>query len=241
MEFKCIIVDDEPHAIAELEDLSSLVPSLKIIATFMDTSEAISFLQQNGEVDFIFSDINIPGINGIDSATVFKKHCRFLIFVSAHREYALDAFNVSASAYLVKPVSRTVFLTKMDELIAQTGKAGSVNQADDILFVKGNSKSNFVKINHNKIIFIEGLLNYIVIHTEEEKLITYMGLKDVLDKLQSNNLFIRVNKSTIISVNYISHVDGNIVYLTNKKHFTIGDRFKSAFHEFISKRTLNKI
>ena len=241
MEFTCILIDDEPHAIYELEELIGYMPRLIIVKTFMNAGEAISFLQGNGNVDFIFSDIHIPGINGIDSASIFKKYCRFLIYVSAHREYALEAFNVSASSYLVKPVSRSIFLTKMDELIAQINSSQTIIKPDDVLFVKGNAKGTFTRINYNKIIFIEGLLNYVVIHMESERLITYMGLKDILEKMADSHLFIRVNKSIIVSVNYISHVNGNTVYLSNKTHFSIGSRFKSAFHEYLTKRTLNKV
>ena len=241
MEFKCIIIDDEPHAISELEDLARFMPHLTIVKTFIDGGAAIFYLQQNSQVDFIFCDINMPGINGIEAATVLKKYCRSLIFVSAHREHALEAFGVSASAYLVKPVSRNIFIQKMDELIGQMNISASEIKSDDVLFIKGNSKSSFIKINYNKIIFIEGLLNYVVIHTQEDKLITYMGLKDILQKLSGNQLFIRVNKSIIVSVNYIGHIDGNIVYLLNKNRFNIGNRFKSAFHEYLRKRTLNSI
>ncbi|MBS1522130.1 MAG: response regulator transcription factor [Bacteroidetes bacterium] len=239
MELKCIIIDDEPHAISELEDIVRFAPSLTVVKTFMIVSDAISFLQENGKVDFIFSDINMPGINGIDSGAIFKKYCRFLVYVSAYRKYAMEAFDVSASAYLIKPVSRTMFLNKMDELISQINTGDSQTNLDDVLFVKGNSKGSFIRLNYNKIIFIQGLLNYVVIHTQDDKVITYMGLKDILVKTKDYHLFIRINKSVIVSANFISHVDGNTVYLTNNVQFSIGSRFKSAFHEYLTKRTLN--
>jgi DNA-binding LytR/AlgR family response regulator len=238
MELYCIIIDDEPHAISELSDLIADVPYLHLLSTFTDAREAISYLQQNDAVDFVFSDINLPGISGIDSARLLKKYCRFLIFVSAHREFALEAFGVSANAYLIKPVSRTVFMEKIDELTDQLKSAVIPAAGEQVLFIKGNSKNSFTKIDPGKIIFIEGMLNYVVIHTEGEKYITYMGLKDILQKLAPVN-FMRVNKSIIISLKHISHVDGNVVFLSNKMNYTIGNSFKNAFRDYIAKRTLN--
>lgn len=242
MELKCIIIDDEPHAISELEELIHCLSSLQIINTFMDTTEAIKFLQNHGMVDFIFSDINIPGLNGIDAASVLRKYCRFLIFISAHREFALDAYGVSANAYMLKPVSRGNFVQKMDELIAQYSSVSRADpKEDDVLFVKGNSKNSFIKVNYNDIIYIEGLLNYVIIYTMADKLITYMGLNEILQKLGGTNLFFRINKSIIISTNHIRQVDGNIVYLSTNVSLVIGKSYRSAFQKYLLERTLNNL
>jgi len=242
MKLNCIIIDDEPHAISEMEDLIISCPQLELAKSFLDISAAISFLQQNGPVHFIFSDINMPVINGIDAAKILNRYCRCLVFVSAHREYAFDAFGVSASAYLTKPVSTTVFLDKIDELITQTLNSELPKKNnDDILFVKGSAKNSFTKINYNDIIFIEGLLNYVVIHTVNDRHITYMGLKEILKRLEHTSIFFRINKSIIISTRYIGKIDGNTIRLTNKNEYTIGNTYKSAFHEYITKRTLNNV
>lgn len=240
MELKCIIIDDEPHALSELEDLVECCPHLTSTGSFRDVGPALSFLQDYGAVEIIFSDIHMSSMNGIDSARLLKRYCRFLVFVTAHREYAFEAFGVSAAGYLVKPVSRAVFLEKVNELIEQTNSHGGPAETNEnILFVKGGSKNNFTKINVNEIVFIEGLLNYVIIHTANNRQITYMGMKEIIKKLEHKGAFIRVNKSIIVSVNHISHIDGNMVHLSNKNFYAIGNMYKSAFHEFIAKRTLN--
>ncbi|MGN6639149.1 MAG: LytR/AlgR family response regulator transcription factor [Mucilaginibacter sp.] len=237
---KCIVVDDEPHAISELEDLIKCCPQLANAASFRDTGDALSFLQDQGGVDIIFSDIHMPAMNGIDSARLFKKYCRFLIFVTAHREHAFEAFNVNASSYLVKPVSKTAFLEKVYELFGHNSLfVTNSERKEDFLFVKGSMKNHFTRINFNDIIFIEGLLNYVIIHTTTTKHITYIGLKEITKKLENKGAFIRINKSIIISANHISHIDGNIVYLSNKNFYTVGNIYKGAFHDYITKHTLN--
>lgn len=240
MKLKCIIIDDEPHAISELEDLVNQSPTLVLANSFPDVNPAIAWLQENKFVDIVFSDINMPSINGIDSAKILKKYCQFLVFATAHREFALDAFNVSASAYLVKPISKINFLEKIDELINSNASAelATTNQ-NDILFIKGGAKNSFIRIKFNEIVFIEGMLNYIVIHTVNDKHITYMSLKEIMAKLEHTGLFIRINKSIIISANFVSHIDGFVVHLTNNKYQTVGNAYKSAFQKYISKRTLN--
>ncbi|WEA03858.1 LytR/AlgR family response regulator transcription factor [Mucilaginibacter sp. SJ] len=238
MDLHCIIIDDEPHAVSELADLVRDVPGLHIAETFADARQAIAYLRQNGGVDIVFSDINLPGISGIDSAKLLRKYCRFLVFVSAHREFALEAFGVSANAYLVKPVSRALFMEKIYELTT-VEKPAAAPEAEQVLFIKGNSKNSFIKVAPGKIIFIEGMLNYVVIHTEGEKYVTYMGLKDILEKLAHLTQFMRINKSVIISLNHISHLDGHVVFLDNKMSFTIGKTFRDAFRDYIAKRTLN--
>jgi two-component system LytT family response regulator len=242
MNLKCIIIDDEPHAVSELEDLVSLLPNLHMAGSFPDVIQAVSFLQLNGPVDIIFSDISMPVVSGIDSAGTLKKFCNYLVYVTAHRNYAVEAFEVSAAAYLIKPIGKNIFLEKVNDLIRQSQYLASKPQdKDENLFVKGSSKNSFIKINFNDIIYIEAMLNYVIIHTIKDSQVTYIGLKEMMNKLQSKEKFMRINKSIIVSTNHINHVDGNLVHLENKKYYAIGKSYKNAFHEYITKRTLNGV
>ncbi len=238
MKLTCVIIDDEPHAISEVEDLVKLSPNLQFSASFLDVQEAIIFLQNSGGVDIIFSDINMPGLNGIEAAGILRNYCRYLIYVTAHRQFALDAFEVNATAYLVKPISKACFLEKV-EVIIRNLKTNSPKKEENVLFVKGGAKNCYIKIDCREIIYIEGMLNYITIHTTRSKEVTYMGLKEVIHKLQDKENFIRVNKSTIISTDYIERVEGNMIHMINNKYYTVGDIYKSAFHDYLMKRTLN--
>jgi two-component system LytT family response regulator len=240
MKLKCILIDDEPHALSEMEDLIHLSPNLTLVKSFQDTIQAVAYLQQNEPVEIIFSDINMPLINGMDAAGIYKRHCEFLIYVTAHREYALEAFGVNASAYLVKPVSKTIFLEKIDEITNKHFLPPTRFQRNEsILFVKGSLKNSFVRIDINDIIFIQALLNYCVIHTTSGNHITYMGLKEIVEKLRSKEIFLRVSKSIIVSAKFIKRIEGNMVHLINQNNYAIGNSYKCAFHDYITKRTLN--
>jgi two-component system LytT family response regulator len=239
---KCIIIDDETHAVSEIEDLANFSQVLNVVGTFKEPVLAMAFLQHHGKVDIVFSDINMPNINGIDAAVLIRKYCNYLIFITAHRDYALDAFKVNADGYLLKPVNSISFLSKIDDILERSKDEGTVefDAAFSALFIKGNTKNSFIKVDIDEIKLISGLSNYSIIHTSKTSHITYMGLKEISDKLTQYKSFIRINKSVIVSFNFIKNIDGNMIYLTTGESFAVGSSYKSAFSDFINKRTLNR-
>lgn len=240
MKLNCIIIDDEPHAIVELLELIESTQEIDALRCFEDAYNALVYLKAHGPVDIVFSDISMPGLNGLDAARTINAYCEFLIFVTAYKEFALDAFGVNASGYLVKPVGIKSFIEQLEIIFSKKNDHDRLkNDHDDILFLKGPQKNSFIKIHYNDIVFIEALLNYVIVHTTKRDEITYLGLKGMEEKLRNNETFFRVAKSVIISINFLDRVEGNIVRLTNKKFFPIGEKYRNAFHEFLRKRTLN--
>ncbi|WP_442590525.1 LytR/AlgR family response regulator transcription factor [Pedobacter sp. AW31-3R] len=239
MAMTCIVIDDEPHAIEELKELIAGVPYLELLETFPDAKQAIVYLQQKSHVDLIFSDINMTVLNGIDAAIVLNNYCHFLVYVTAYRDYALEAFGAKAAGYLLKPVSFVAFNENMRDLHQQFQHLVK-RQKDEqnFLFIKGGQKCSYIKISYNDIIYIEAMLNYIMIHTVNGHEITYMGLKAMEEKLYGKDIFFRVNKSIIISVNFLERVDGFIARLANGKNYQVGEKYKGVFLEFLKKHTL---
>lgn len=235
----CIIIDDEPHAIEEMRDLIAQVPHLNLLESFSDARQAIAYLQEINHADIIFSDINMSVLNGIDAAEILNNYCHFLVYVTAHRDYAPEAFAAKADGYLLKPVSYLSFRQNVEDL---NGKHQDILrlQRDDqqFLFIKGGQKSSYIKIKYSDIVYIEAMLNYIMIHTTTGHEITYIGLKAMEDKLHDMDIFFRINKSIIISLNYLERVDGNIARLALGQSYQIGDKYKSVFLEFLRKHTL---
>ncbi|WP_158796641.1 LytTR family DNA-binding domain-containing protein [Pedobacter sp. L105] len=235
----CIVIDDEPHAIEELGELIGQVPHLTLMQSFPDAKQAIAYLQETGHADIIFSDISMSVLNGIDAAEILNNYCHFLVYVTAYREYAPEAFEAKADGYLLKPVSYLSFRQKIEDL---TNKFQDIIrlQKDEhqFLFIKGGQKSSYIKIKYSDIVYIEAMLNYIMIHTTTGHEITYIGLKAMEDMLQSKDIFFRINKSIIISLNYLDRVDGNIARLANGQSYQVGEKYKSVFLEFLKKHTL---
>jgi len=239
MTMSCIVIDDEPHAIEEVRDLISQVPHLNLLQTFPDAKQAIAYLQEIGHVDIIFSDISMAVLNGIEAAEILNNYCHFLVYVTAYREFAPEAFGAKADGYLLKPVSYVAFRQKVEDLNSKFQDIIKLQKEEhQFLFIKGGQKSSYIKIKYSDIVYIEAMLNYIMIHTTTGHEITYIGLKAMEDKLQSMDLFFRINKSIIISLHYLDRVDGNIARLSKGQSYQIGEKYKSVFLDFLKKHTL---
>jgi two-component system LytT family response regulator len=239
MIMSCIVIDDEPHAVDELSSLIALVPNLNLLSTFADARHAIAYLQEKGHVDVIFSDISMAVLNGIEAADIMNNYCHFLVYVTAHREYAPEAFGAKADGYLLKPVTYISFTQKIEDLNDKFQDIIKLQRDENqFLFIKGGQKSSYIKIKYSDIVYIEAMLNYIMIHTTTGHEITYIGLKAMEDKLQVMDVFFRINKSIIISLNYLDRVDGNIARMANGASYQIGEKYKGVFLEFLRKHTL---
>lgn len=239
MTMTCVVIDDEPHAIEELSGLIADTGQLTLLQTFSDAKKAIAYLQQEGAVDIIFSDIHMPALNGIDAAVILTNYCHFLVYVTAHRDYAPEAFEANAAAYMLKPVSYISFSKKIEELNLRHSNISKLQKDEqDFLFIKGGQKSSFIKIKYSDIVYIEAMLNYIMIYTTSGHEITYIGLKAMEDMLRDRDIFFRINKSIIISINHMDRVDGNIARLATGQNFQVGEKYRSVFLDFLKKHTL---
>ena len=116
MIMSCIVIDDEPHAIDELCELIAQVPHLNLVESFSDARQAIAYLQEAKHIDIIFSDISMAVLNGIEAAEILNNYCHFLVYVTAHRNFAPEAFQAKADGYLLKPVSYMSFTQKVEDL-----------------------------------------------------------------------------------------------------------------------------
>lgn len=242
MKLTCIVIDDELHAISELTDLINNDLNLSLKKTFLNVDDAIQFLNDEGGVDIIFSDINMPEISGLDAAKLLQPLCRFLVFVTAYREHALTAFQENAAGYLVKPVDEQSFFKLIKTFLSNDHLLLSNNLVEQqgVLFIKGDSKNKFIKVDLKSIKFIEAHLNYSMIYLNDgSNFLTYLILHRFEVKLRPSKLFLRVNRSNIISMLYFKEINGNKVYLNTGETFVIGNGYKAELFSFLKKRSLN--
>lgn len=243
MNYTCIAIDDEPYALGAMNDLIDRCPHVSLNKTFSSVPEALEYLSEGDPVDIIFSDINMPDINGLQAARLFGPYCRFLVFVTAYPDHSLQAFNVRAAGFLLKPVG----LLELTELISSFKKnddallaAAFAEPADEhSIFIKGGMKNQYVRVNINDIVYIKADLNYNWIYTTTTKHYTYASLSSLAEKLEKKGIFIKVSKSVLVSTIHIEKVDGNTVHLSNKDCVTIGATFKASFHEFVKRHSIN--
>jgi DNA-binding LytR/AlgR family response regulator len=206
----CLVVDDEPIARNGLMEHIRQIDFLQPVAECKSAIEAAGWLQKK-QIDLIFLDIQMPKLTGID----FIKNAPVLpavIFTTAYPEYAIEGYELDVLDYLLKPISFHRFLKaamKAREFLGIKAKH-EVTAPEDFFFIKSNQKIE--KIVMSDVLYVEGMSNYIIIHTEQKKYIAYLIFKGIEDKLPQH-LFIRIHKSFLVSVNAIQSIDANEVRL----------------------------
>lgn len=241
MNLKCIVIDDEQHAIEVLTDHIAEMPGLTVFKTFTSPVEALREISVDDEVDLLFMDIDMPGINGIELAKNIRDKVKYLIFTTAHPDYALQAFDVQSDQYLLKPISFAKFALGIDRILKkETNNAkAATTEAEQpaALYIKGDHKYAFSNITIDEILYIKALQNYIQIVTKSEIHTTYLTLKEI-EKALETGAFIRVNKSNIVAKSAIKKVDGNIIRLVNNEMIQIGEGYKDTFFAYVQSSLL---
>jgi DNA-binding LytR/AlgR family response regulator len=226
----CIIVDDEPLARSEMRSLIAEISNIDILGEFSNAPSALDFLKDN-DVDLIFLDIEMPMVTGLEFAEMLPKKS-LIIFTTAYSQYALKSYELEAVDYLLKPidpqrlekaVEKAILYTEL--LSKDTVKNTVESNTADFLFIKADRR--FYKICFSDIKFIEGLKDYVVIHTKQQKLITAMNLKTIHQKI-SGETFIRVSKSYVVNMNYIDSFDNHNIYIEDSE-IPLGEVYRSEF------------
>jgi len=241
MTVSCIAVDDEPPALAKIVDYIEQVPFLDLKAKFDDSMEVLSYLQEN-KVDLLFLDIQMPQLSGNQLVQVLEQKPQ-IIFTTAHSEYAVEGFEMDITDYLLKPISFSRFLKAAQKARARknesssNGQQASPTQKSDqdnpeFLFVKTEFK--WQQIPFESILYIEGMKDYLAIHTETERILTLMSFNDLMEKLPKDK-FYRIHKSYVVAIKKIKEIEKARVHI-NDKAIPIGETHKQAFLSLLQKR-----
>jgi len=236
MNLRCFAIDDEPLALQQMISYIEQTPFLELIGGFKD---AVSALEKIHELqpDLLFVDINMPGLNGMDLVRSLNHAC-MVIFTTAYDQYALEGFRVDAVDYLLKPISYPDFLkaaNKALKLHETDSKPVSeiLSGNDEGLFVK--SEYRIVRIRFNEIKYIEGMREYVRIHTTEGKpVMTLLSMKALEDKLPPHQ-FMRVHRSYIVNLNKINMIERNRIVFDTDVYIPISEQYKEVFQQFVEK------
>lgn len=226
----CIIVDDEPLARTEMRSLIAEISSMDVLGEFSNAPSVLEFLKDN-EVDLIFLDIEMPMVTGLEFVEMLPKKS-LIIFTTAYSQYALKSYELEAVDYLLKPIDPQRLKKAIDkavlytELLSKDTVKNTVeSNTADFLFIKAERR--FYKISFSDIKFIEGLKDYVVIHTKQQKLITAMNLKTIHQKI-SGETFIRVSKSYVVNMNFIDSFDNHNIYIEDSE-IPLGEVYRADF------------
>ncbi len=227
---KCIIVDDEPLAREGMELNVKEMGFLELVGQFPNVVAANAFLAGN-EVDLMFLDIQMPGITGIDWLKNLQ-HPPMVIFATAYPEYALKGFELNVVDYLLKPIRLERFMNAVnkakeiyDSKKKEKNKEPKIEKENNYTYIAADRK--YIKVFYEDVIYIEGMKDYVVVHTKGQKIMPAMNLKTILKQLPSS-IFVRVNKSYILNVNYIQSVDNDFIVM-EKMEIPLGRTYKEHF------------
>ncbi len=236
---KCIVVDDEPIARQYLSDYVAKMPQLELLAVFSSAKDTWEIIE-TGAAELVFLDIQMPGLTGIEFIRTLQKKPA-VILTTAYSEYAIEGYELDVRDYLLKPISFERFARAVnkvaDHLKIQADNISSGRSPSDenetiprdFIFVKSGYKS--VKLNISDILYVEGMKEYVLIHTKDKKFAKLDRMKNVENLLKRQG-FIRVHKSYLVSVKNIESVFGNTLEI-NGKQLPVGRSYKDEINKIL--------
>lgn len=234
---RCIAIDDEPLALQQMEGYIRKTPFLQFVKACRSGLEAMDLLSEH-PVDLLFVDINMPDLNGLDFVRLLSVK-PLVIFTTAYSEYAIEGFRVDALDYLLKPIGYPDFFRSAEKARKQFNllKNNLVDRGEaQFLFVKSDYKT--IKVDIDKIIYIESRGEYVRIYTEDMPPVMPLGsLKSYEDSLPSNR-FMRVHRSYIVNLDKINAIERKRIIIGSKIRIAIGEIYEEKFKKYLDKRSL---
>ena len=227
----CIVVDDEPLARQLIESYISQLPEMNCQGSYQTAIEAFAALHQQ-QIDVMFLDIQMPGITGLNFIKSLKTNTK-VIFITAYTEYAVDAFEIEATDYLVKPVTFERFLKAIQKIsFAKMEAETSCSKVPEITYIFLKADRRLIKVDLSSIIYIEGLGDYLKVHATDKTYVTYMTMGKIISLLPASK-FARIHRSTIVSIDFIQFIEGNFIKLNNIE-LAIGSTYREGLLQKLS-------
>lgn len=246
MNLSCIVIDDEPLAVRQMESYIARIPFLTHLKSFDNAVDARQWLSEANSIDVIFVDINMPELTGVDFVRGLENH-HLVIFTTAYSEYAVEGFKLDAIDYLLKPFNFATFeraankAHSVAELLALRNEANaeqnipiSEQSADrECISIRADHKTTLVR--YSNIIYLESAGEYIRLHLADgTKLVTLFRMKNMETELPAER-FIRVHRSFIVNTEHITGYTKGRVFLTGEEYVPIGDNYKETFTAIVDK------
>ncbi|HEX7367301.1 MAG TPA: response regulator transcription factor [Pelobium sp.] len=230
MKIKALIIDDEPFAIDVIANYLTNFEEIEVVSRCSNAVQAFTFLQKT-HVDLIFLDINMPGLTGIEFLKSMKNPPK-VIFTTAHQDYALEAFDLNAVDYLLKPIPFDRFLKAIEKVfelfkLNVNAKPALAYQApqlpsETVLYLRVDRK--MVKLRVDDIYWLESAKDYIKIALKDKVLVSKQKIS-VLQQLLPEEKFLRIHRSFMVAIDKIDSYNAYSIEILGKE-LPIGRNYK---------------
>lgn len=226
MMIKCLIVDDEPIARQILETYCGYLPELEIVASCDNALKAKQILEKDS-IDLIFTDIDMPILNGLAFIKTLRQ-TPVVIFTTAYKQFAHEAFDINACDYLLKPFSVERFIMAVDKAkqkLVKDSPGVQMPATDSFIYVRSEGK--IFKIDFEVLQYAEARGNHVKIVLDDRQFTTSMTFAS-FEELLPRSKFTRVHRSFIINKTKINLIEGNRIMI-NKQEIPIGSNYRDQF------------
>jgi len=225
---RCIAIDDDAQVLDMLVEYIARTPFLELLQTFDNAFHAIEFMDKK-EVDLIITDVEMPALNGLEFLGSLRRRPRTII-VSEQERYAVSAFDLEATDYLLKPFSFERFLKAVNRVREQNRVnmpliVNAETPGRDFIFIKSDYKTK--RINIDDILFVEGLKDYVKLHTVDKAILALLSLRALETGLPAER-FMRVHRSYIVALNKIDVIEKSRIKI-GQHTITISEMYREAF------------
>lgn len=241
---RCIAIDDEPMALRQIKSYIERTEHLELVTVCRSAREAQEVLKTTN-VDLLYVDINMPDMNGLDFVRS-TDGMHYVVFTTAHPEFAIEGFKLNAIDYLLKPFSYDEFMKATNKVIslvdlverchaAESAIAQNEAEASDkeVISVKADYKTQLVKV--ADIVYLESAGEYVRLHIEGSSTITTLfRLKNMETSLPADS-FLRVHRSYIVNLKRIASYTKGRIFLDNGEYIPLGENYKERFLEYFNK------
>ncbi len=237
MSLRCLIIDDEPLAINVIKSFLEQIDDCELVTSFTNAIDGLNFLKNN-KVDLIFLDINMPLLDGLSFIKSIEDK-PLIVITSAHKEYAVETYELDVLDYLIKPIPFPRFI----QAINKAHKAFNLYKSPQkkitsrpFLFIKTDKKKN-TKVYLDEILVIESLKDYLKISTSTNRYIIHQTHSSFTDMLPSES-FIRIHRSYTIALDKIDILEGNSIEVGGMR-YVIGRTYQDAVKAKILNSSIN--
>ena len=232
----CCIIEDEYLAQEILEEYIRKVPFLELKGIYISPLEAAGHLKED-KPDLLFLDINMPDLDGLSFIPMLNPK-PMIILTTAYDQYALKAYDLEVKDYLLKPFTFERFYKGVLRLYQEQSPSHSLEKKEERAEINHEQAYVFLKVGQRiqkvairDILFVEGMRDYLRIHTAGEKIMTLLSFAK-LEELLPSQTFVRVHRSFLVAIDKIDHIERNRIQIADQL-IPISDTYAEAFYKML--------